>query len=111
MRNFIRGGIKDLKQQQKYREKLKTLSISERRKYGIPSSDSGIDLMDVVLLSSVVSALSEDNHSSFSGLGGDFGGGGASGSWDSDSSSSSSSYDSGSSDCGGGCDCGGGGGD
>lgn len=103
----IKGGLQEMRSQSDIKRKLKTLTVSERKRYGVPTTDGGIDLLTGAVLLSMFSNISEshDAPSHFSGGGGDFGGGGASGSWDSDSSSSSSSYDSGSS---GGCDCGGG---
>jgi hypothetical protein len=99
---YIKGGIKEMKDQHEMKRKLKAMSQSERRRYGVPTSDGGIDLLTAVAVASMFSSVEESGHS-FSGGGGDFGGGGASSSWDSSSSSS---------DCGGSCggDCGGGGG-
>lgn len=64
----------------------------------------GIDDMPVsnfLVLDGLGNPSIQDDDSTLSGSGGEFGGGGASGSWSDDSSSSSSgSYDSGSSDSG-----------
>ena len=99
-----------MKNESNMKRRMKALSMVQRRKYGIPTSDTGIDLLTGALLMSLYSNVSEshDAPESFSGAGGDFGGAGASDSWDDNSSSSSSSSsdssyssDSSSSSCGG----------
>jgi hypothetical protein len=97
----IKGGIKEMRTQQEMKRKLKAMSQSERKRYGVPTQDSGIDLLTAAALVSVFSSAETSGHS-FSGGGGEYSGGGSSGSWDSGSSSSDSGC-SGGGDCGGGC--------
>ena len=98
-----------MKSEATMKRRMKALSVVQRRKYGIPTSDKGIDILTGAVLMSLYSNVEEshDAPESFSGRGGEYSGAGSSDSWDSgsssDSSYSSSDSCSSSSDSGGSC--------
>jgi hypothetical protein len=94
--------MKDMQKQNIIRQRLKKLSVFEKRKYGIPTDNNKIDILTGVTLFTLFNSLQEDNHpsfseDSFSGKGAEYSGAGASDSWDNDSKTESN-YDNSSSD-------------